>query len=148
MEIFIDTEQQTEVLARWIAEVLPTRALVFLQGDLGAGKTSFARALIRTLSGDVDLPVPSPTFTLLQHYDTAQGPVWHFDLYRLQDPEEIFELGWEDALAAGRVLVEWPERLGPHAPVDHFTITLKRGEPDAPTSRIMTLDDKLGELLT
>lgn len=110
------SEQETIAFATDFARKLKTGDIVLLRGDLGAGKSVFARAVIRALSGDLELEVPSPTFTLVQTYDTPSGEVWHFDLYRLKDPEEIFELGWEDALAGGIVLVEWPERLGPYVP--------------------------------
>lgn len=104
-------EEDTARLAARVAAALTPPCVLCLHGNLGAGKTSFSRALIRALSGDDALVVPSPTFTLLQTYDTPRGPVWHFDLYRLENPDDVFELGWEDALAAGIVIVEWPERL-------------------------------------
>ena len=88
------------------------RDVVGLQGDLGAGKTTLARAILRAAAGDPGLIVPSPTFTLVEVYDTPRGSFWHFDLYRLETPEQVFELGWEEALADGIALVEWPERLG------------------------------------
>jgi tRNA threonylcarbamoyladenosine biosynthesis protein TsaE len=68
--------------------------------------------------------VPSPTFTLVEVYDTAHGTYWHFDLYRLETPEQVFELGWEEARAEGIVLLEWPERLGPLLP-KHLSVTLE-----------------------
>jgi len=110
------SEDETVRFAALFAEKLRCGDVVLLRGDLGAGKSVFARSLIRTLAGKPDLEVPSPTFPLVQTYDTPKGDVWHFDLYRLKHPDEVFELGWEDALAGGIVLVEWPERLGPYVP--------------------------------
>lgn len=127
METTTRTEAETAAFAAKLAPKMKPGAVLLLQGDLGAGKTVFARALIRALSGDPALDVPSPTFTLVQTYDTPAGMVWHFDLYRLKDPEEIFELGWEEALAEGIVLVEWPERLGPHVPAGSRCLSIKSG---------------------
>lgn len=95
--------------------------VIGLQGDLGAGKTEFARAMIRRRAGR-DITVPSPTYTLLQRYDLPGLAIWHFDLYRLKHAEEIWELGWEEALADGLSLVEWPERAGGLLPADRLTI--------------------------
>lgn len=115
-------------VAAEMAPLLAEGGLVALEGNLGAGKTSLARALIRHMSGNADMDVPSPTFTLLQTYDTADLPIWHFDFYRLKHPEEVFELGWEDALSeGGLVLMEWAERIGPLLPPNliHIVITPK-----------------------
>jgi tRNA threonylcarbamoyladenosine biosynthesis protein TsaE len=122
-------EQAVQSRAVSLAAALRPGDVLFLQGDLGAGKTVFARALIRALAGDAQLNVPSPTFTLVQTYDTPHGPLSHFDLYRLKDPEEIYEIGWEEALSGGIMVVEWPERLGTHAagglaPADRLEIVL------------------------
>lgn len=83
---------------------------VLLRGPIGAGKTHLARALIHTLMEQPE-PVPSPTFTLVQTYETPLGEVWHADLYRLSDASELVELGLEDALGSQIVLIEWPDRM-------------------------------------
>jgi tRNA threonylcarbamoyladenosine biosynthesis protein TsaE len=105
--------------------------VVALRGELGAGKTELARAIIRAASGDEALTVPSPTFTLAETYDTPPGPIWHFDLYRLDSPEQVWELGFEEALAGGISLIEWPERIGPLLPTNRLDITLGITRGDA-----------------
>ena len=117
-------EAATERLGRSIAQQLRPRDVVALQGGLGVGKTTLARAILRAASGDPNLIVPSPTFTLAEVYETPRGSFWHFDLYRLEAPEQVFELGWEEARADGVALVEWAERLGPLLPDDRLTVTL------------------------
>ncbi len=107
---------------------------VALKGDLGAGKTVFARALLIALGWTDD--VPSPTFTLVQPYDLCGGTVWHFDLYRIADPSELLELGWEDALC-DIALIEWPDRAGDLLPERLLTIALAFGPTD--TARVATL---------
>ncbi len=97
--------------------------LVALEGDLGAGKSELARATIRALAG-AEIEVPSPSFTLVQRYDLADLPVVHADLYRLADPEEVHELGLDEALQTGALLVEWPERAADLLPADRLTIRL------------------------
>lgn len=92
-----------------------------LSGDLGTGKSVFARGFIRTLCGK-DTEVPSPTFTLVQTYETPCADIWHFDLYRIKNPEDIFELGWDEALSDGIALIEWPERAGNYLPKDRTDI--------------------------
>ena len=99
----------TAQLGEELAATLRPGDIVVLDGDLGAGKTALARAIIRALSGDPDLEVPSPTFALVQPYDTPVAPVLHADLYRLGDPREVDELGLVDNPEA-IVLVEWAER--------------------------------------
>ncbi|MEF2070369.1 tRNA (adenosine(37)-N6)-threonylcarbamoyltransferase complex ATPase subunit type 1 TsaE [Consotaella aegiceratis] len=104
-------ESATQNLGRILAGIVAAGEVIALRGDLGAGKSTLARALIRALAADSDLEVPSPTYTLVQSYDT-EPPVWHFDLYRLGDPSELAELGFEEAAEDGVVLCEWPERAG------------------------------------
>lgn len=118
------SEEDTILYAGDLAKDIKRGDIFLLSGDLGAGKSVLARALIRNLTADPDMNVPSPTFTLVQTYDTPQATIWHFDLYRLEEPEDVYELGWEDALSGGIVLVEWPERLGPLTPKQARTITI------------------------
>jgi tRNA threonylcarbamoyladenosine biosynthesis protein TsaE len=99
----------TEALGRALARSLPPRAVVYLEGDLGAGKTTLARALLQALG--VIGPVRSPTYTLIERYATAAGEFAHLDLYRIADPEELLYLGLDDLAESVRLwLVEWPER--------------------------------------
>jgi tRNA threonylcarbamoyladenosine biosynthesis protein TsaE len=117
-------ETATAVLGATLATRLKPGDIVGLKGELGAGKTTLARAILRAAAGDPDLIVPSPTFTLVEVYETGRGTYWHFDLYRLESPEQIYELGWEEAQAEGIVLIEWPERLGALLP-RHLSVTLE-----------------------
>ncbi len=130
LTIDLPDETATADLARRVGALLKAGDMVALRGDLGAGKTAFARALIRALSGPdgVDRDVPSPTFTLVQTYETPVGPVHHFDLYRIETPDELAEIGWDDALADSIVLVEWPQRAGYRLPARRLDITLEFGE--------------------
>jgi tRNA threonylcarbamoyl adenosine modification protein YjeE len=114
----------TRRLGAALSRQLAIGDVVALHGDLGAGKTELARAVIRAASGEPDLTVPSPTFTLAETYDTARGPVWHFDLYRLDSPEQVWELGFEEALSGGISLIEWPERMGSLLPAQRLDVTL------------------------
>jgi tRNA threonylcarbamoyladenosine biosynthesis protein TsaE len=117
-------EHATDQLGATLATRLRIGDVVGLKGELGAGKTALARAILRAAAEDARLIVPSPTFTLVEVYDTPRGSFWHFDLYRLETPEQIFELGWEEALAGGISIIEWPERLGPLLP-KHLSVTLE-----------------------
>jgi len=101
----------TERLAATLASLAAPGDIIALSGELGAGKTTFARGFVRALTGK-DEDVPSPTFTLVQTYDTPKGEIWHCDLYRLAKPDDALELGLEDAFGSGICLIEWPERLG------------------------------------
>ena len=111
LQRFLPDEAATGLLGADIAAALRPGDVVALSGDLGAGKTALARAIVRALSADRDMDVPSPTFTLVQEY-AGRLPVRHFDLYRLAAPEEAQEIGLFDRYDAGIMLVEWPERAG------------------------------------
>jgi len=114
----------TEALAARVARAMRPGDAILLEGPLGAGKSAFARALLRAAAADPALEVPSPTFTLVQTYDTARGVVHHYDLWRLDGPAALDELGWDDA-TADIVLVEWPDRLGHLSPADSLRIALE-----------------------
>jgi len=104
-------ESQTLELGKKLGRLLQQPTLILLQGDLGAGKTVFARGIARGLGVDPQIPITSPTFTLMNHYQ-ARLDLYHFDLYRLSDPDELIELGFDDyAFCSGVALVEWPEKL-------------------------------------
>jgi tRNA threonylcarbamoyl adenosine modification protein YjeE len=122
-------EAATAALATLLADRLQPGDAILLDGPLGVGKTSFARALIRHLSGDAATEVPSPSFNLVLTYDTtapnlAGAMLWHFDLYRVADPRELDELGLDDALRDGIALIEWPDRLGSQEPTAALTVAL------------------------
>jgi tRNA threonylcarbamoyl adenosine modification protein YjeE len=117
-------EAATRRLAVDIAAALEPGDLLTLSGDLGAGKTAFARALIRHLAGDDNAEVPSPTFTLMQSYDLPRFPLAHADLYRLSGPSELAELGFDDIPDKAVVLLEWPDRADGALPADRFDLAL------------------------
>jgi tRNA threonylcarbamoyladenosine biosynthesis protein TsaE len=170
-------EAATLALARSLTGLLQAGDVVFLIGDLGAGKTTFARGLINALppvgdtgvgdtgvgdtgvgdtgvgdtgvghtgpdgvgSGDGagDEEVPSPTFTLVQIYERRPAPIWHVDLYRLERPEEVEELGLEEAAREAITLIEWPDRLGQRIPVDRLEVQLSYGEDANARSVVLT----------
>ena len=117
----------TEALGRALAPLLRVGDVIALYGDLGAGKTALARAVIRALPGPegaAEEEVPSPTFTLVQTYERDPAPVWHVDLYRIEDPSELRELGLSEAFAEGITLLEWPDRLGDELPADALSVVL------------------------
>ena len=119
----------TETLAARLAERARPGDAILLEGPLGAGKTTFARAFVRAAAGNPGLEVPSPSFTLVQEYDTPIGPIFHYDLWRIERSDSLTELDWDDA-RNGIVLVEWPDRLGAHRPDGALSIrfNLGRGE--------------------
>lgn len=108
-------EHSTIAFARKIAPCLGAGDCVLLSGDIGAGKSFLCRAIIRSIFGQ-DIDVPSPTFTLIQTYETADFEIWHADLYRLTHVDEAIELGLEDAFEQALCLIEWPDRLAELAP--------------------------------
>ncbi len=115
------TLAQTNAFAERLAPVLRSGDTVLLGGDIGAGKTAFARALIRSRLGPGE-EVPSPTFPIVQIYETPQGDIWHCDLYRLTNPNQAVELGLSDAMDEAICLIEWPDRLGPLVPSNALTL--------------------------
>ena len=121
----------TDLLGARIAAALHVGDAVALEGDMGAGKTTLARAILHALG--VTEEVPSPTFTLVQYYETAKLPVRHYDLYRIENPAEVEELGLDEALDEGAALIEWPERALAWMPADrlHVAMRLKNGARSA-----------------
>lgn len=132
--------EQTERFAVQVANFLRAGDLVTLSGELGAGKSTFARALVRHMAGDPDLEVPSPTFTLMQLYQTPAFPIVHADLYRIRGADEMAELGWDEAADGALVLVEWAERSGGNLPPDRLDIALSldRADPDNARTAVVT----------
>ena len=118
-------EAATAAFAEDVAAILVSGDVIALSGGLGAGKTSFARALIRAVADDAALEVPSPTFTLVQTYAGGRPTIGHFDLYRVGSADELDEIGLSDAVSEGAVLVEWPERGEGRLPADRLTIHLE-----------------------
>jgi len=128
-------EEATHRLMQDIAALVAPGDLITLSGDLGAGKTTFARALIRHLAGDASIEVPSPTFTLMQAYDLPRFTLVHADLYRLSGPAELSELGFEDIASGAVVLLEWPDRAGGFLPADRLDIAFTLSPEHGPTFR-------------
>ncbi len=121
--IILSDETKTAALGAKLAKLAVPGDILLLSGPLGAGKSCFARAFIRARAGQPELQVPSPTFTLVQTYQTPDTLIWHYDLWRLSGPDALEELAWEEA-QSGIVLVEWPERLGAYRPEKALSITI------------------------
>jgi tRNA threonylcarbamoyladenosine biosynthesis protein TsaE len=135
----------THSLAAGVAALARAGDAILLEGELGAGKTEFARAFLRAASRDPELEVPSPTFTLVQRYDTPLGAVHHFDLWRLDGPGALMELGWDEALD-DVVLVEWPDRLGPLRPEKALTIALTATGLESRRASLSGWAERLGRI--
>ena len=114
MDFELNTLDDTAALAGRLAPLLKAGDVIALRGGLGAGKTTFTRALVSALLGQ-ETEVPSPTYTLVQTYDGPSFPIFHFELYRLDSPSEVFELGWDET-QNGLAIIEWPDRAGQHLP--------------------------------
>ena len=129
MERYSASEQETEAIGRELAQQLAPGAVVAFTGDLGAGKTAFTRGIARGLG--IPEGVTSPTFTIVNEYEGGRLPLFHFDLYRLGDPEELFDIGWEDYLARGGVCaVEWSENVADALEDEPIRVDIRRGEHD------------------
>jgi tRNA threonylcarbamoyl adenosine modification protein YjeE len=134
-EIVVPDELATRELARDLAFAIAPGDVIAIGGELGSGKSALARAIIRTLAGDENLEVPSPTFTLMQVYDLPRFAVVHADLYRVNTLAELAELGWEEASAGAAVLVEWPEKAGPLLQTERLEIHLELAPDLGPEHR-------------
>ncbi|MEM9469080.1 MAG: tRNA (adenosine(37)-N6)-threonylcarbamoyltransferase complex ATPase subunit type 1 TsaE [Pseudomonadota bacterium] len=134
------TEEQTKALAEKIADSSQPGDIFCFNGTLGAGKTAFCRYFIQHMIGQ-NTEVPSPTFTLVQTYQTDRIEIWHFDLYRLKEPEELYEIGWEEALNNNIILVEWPEKAGVLLPDDAKTINITINEDKSRTFLIKNMEE-------
>lgn len=121
-----ETEAQTIAFAEKLASVAQKGDVFALYGTLGMGKSVFARAFIQKLTKAEE--VPSPTFTLVQEYTAPDFNIFHFDLYRLKSPDEVFELGFEEAVYGGVSLIEWPEKAGAWLPKNIFKVEIKAQE--------------------
>lgn len=135
--ISLPTEADTLALGAAIAQHSNSGDVITLSGSLGAGKTVLARGFIRHHLG-ARADVASPTFTLVQVYDAASPEIWHFDLYRIEHPDEVQELGLEDAITTGISLIEWPDRAGGWLPRDRLDITITV-DPKTTQDRTATL---------
>jgi hypothetical protein len=136
----LDDQRSVEELAQDVAMALEAGDLVFLEGDLGVGKTTMARAMIRAMAGDAGHEVPSPTFTIVQEYQDMPLPVAHLDLYRISGPDELTELGVTDWLETGVALVEWPENA--HGALGLPTVEIRLEETSTDGRKIDLLGDR------
>ena len=136
MELLSHSPEDTEDIGARLAEQLEPGAVVAFTGDLGAGKTAFTRGLARGLG--IPDRITSPTFTIVNEYEGGRLPLFHFDLYRMDSPEELFDIGWEDYLARGGVCaVEWSENIADALEEDAIRVDIRRGEHD--DQRIITI---------
>ena len=131
--MLLDSEAATERLGHAIAGRIRIGDIIALSGDLGAGKTSLARGILRGLGLQGD--APSPTFAIVQPYEQLDIPVWHIDLYRIEHEAEIDQLGLDEGREAAALLIEWPERLGGRLWVDALQLRLER---EGESSRSLT----------
>jgi tRNA threonylcarbamoyladenosine biosynthesis protein TsaE len=122
----LNAPEETSHFAQCFAQFLQQGDVVLLEGQIGAGKTHFARELISVLLIEPE-DIPSPTYTIVQTYESCKGEIWHADLYRLTDPNEVFELGLLDAFSNAICLVEWPDRLHDIVPRAALKLTLETG---------------------
>ncbi len=123
MEIICENEKSTKDIAIKIAQILKPSDIISMNGDLGAGKTFFVRSVVQSFIASET--VPSPTFTLVQIYETEKGSIWHFDLYRLKSGEEIYELGIEEAFIDGICFIEWSEKAKDYLPKNMHEIKIE-----------------------
>ena len=146
LSISCNSLSETKTLAGCFAYCLKEGLVIGLNGPLGVGKSEFVRFVICAACGD-DTEVPSPTFTLVQHYETASGlPIIHMDLYRLEQPEDVLELGIEDSFYEAVNFIEWPDKMGAFWPVNAINISWSFVQNNARTATI-TADERFCEIL-
>jgi len=143
-EFYLDDLSASHRLAARLSCLLKTGDILAFEGDLGSGKTEFCRAIIHALGYRED--VPSPTFNLLQIYephldDLTRPAVWHMDFYRLEKPEDVFELGIEEGFDTGVSLIEWPDRMAGHMPDGHLTVSLSMADKEGARNITFSGDD-------
>ncbi|MGJ8627175.1 MAG: tRNA (adenosine(37)-N6)-threonylcarbamoyltransferase complex ATPase subunit type 1 TsaE [Sulfitobacter sp.] len=147
LSLILNHPDDTFRRATELGSALSSGDVVLLSGDVGAGKTHFARSLIQSIL-ITPQDVPSPTFTLVQTYESTRGEVWHADLYRITSPDEVEELGLVDAFEAAICMIEWPDRMGMFAPPSALSIDLSPGvDEDARQLTAQWQDDKWNDKL-
>jgi len=137
---------QTTIFAARLANNLASEDLILLNGEVGAGKSVFCRALIQSVL-QYEEDIPSPTFTLVQQYDTKIGELWHADLYRLNDPNEVIELGLLDAIENAVILIEWPDQITDFIPKSALNINIIAGSHETRVFHFSWTDEKWDEKL-
>jgi len=146
LSISCNSLSETKTLAGWFASCLKEGLVIGLNGPLGVGKSEFVRFVICAACCD-DTEVPSPTFTLVQHYETVSGlPIIHMDLYRLEQPEDVLALGIEDSFYEAVNFIEWPDKMGAFWPVNAINIFWSFAQNNARTATI-TADERFCEIL-
>ena len=137
MEFVTHSREETAALGGRLADALKTGRVVAFTGDLGAGKTAFVSGMARALG--VEERVTSPTFTIVNEYEGGRLPLFHFDMYRLGDADELFHIGWEDYLARGGICaVEWSENVAEALEPDAVRVSIVRGDGDS--DRMITIE--------
>ncbi len=141
-----DSPEQTAIYAAKLAKNLAPEDIILLNGDVGAGKSYFCRALIQSVL-QYEEDIPSPTFTLVQQYDTEIGELWHADLYRLSDPTEVIELGLLDAIESAIILIEWPDQITDFLPNSALNININTSDHETRVFHLTWTDNKWDEKL-
>lgn len=136
-------QEDTENLAKELSKKAKAHDIFALFGTLGVGKSVFSRAFIQNLCGDTE--VPSPTFTLLQIYDAPDFEIYHYDMYRIKSPEEVFELGVEEAFVEGVSLIEWPEKMGAYLPKKRIELRFEHLGDNRRSLEIIYPDEQTAE---
>ena len=141
-----DSPEQTAIYAAKLAKNVAPEDIILLNGDVGTGKSYFCRALIQSVL-QYEEDIPSPTFTLVQQYDTEIGELWHADLYRLSDPSEVIELGLLDAIESATILIEWPDQITDFLPNSALNINISARGHEARVFHFSWTDKKWDEKL-